>query len=294
MNQAVQTAMNARTPNLVVRPLGPVMGAEVVGLDLSQPVSNEVFKKLEGLFLEYKVLCFRDQSLSIEQQVAFTERWGPLLEHTMASHVRGGPSEVVQIASNAGPDGKPNGKHPDVTAMRWHTDRSWRSEPALATLLYGAELPSVGGDTLFCNTTLAYEALTDEVKRRIDSMKVIHSVEYSRRVADGPAATEYELRIAPPTPHPLARKHPVTGLRAIYLGCHAWKIDGMSEEDGRALIDELMAFATQEQFIYRHKWRRHDFVMWDNRCTFHAATPYDTTKEIRTMHRTVVQGGPTA
>jgi alpha-ketoglutarate-dependent taurine dioxygenase len=298
MNQAATLARDAtrhaRSSKVVFRPLSRVMGAEVTGLDLSQPLSRDVFATLEELFAEYKLLCFRDQTLTCDQQVAFTERWGPPLEHTMAGHVQGGPRDFVQIASNAAPDGKPNGKHPDVTAMRWHTDRSWRSEPALATLLYGVEVPKVGGDTLFCNTTMAYEALPDETRRRVDTMKVIHSVEYSRRTADGPPATEYELRIGPPTPHPLARKHPLTGRRAIFLGCHAWKIDGMSEEEGRALIDELMAFATQDRFVYRHPWRQHDFVMWDNRCTFHAATPYDTFKELRTMHRTVVQGGPTS
>jgi alpha-ketoglutarate-dependent taurine dioxygenase len=293
MTQTLQSAPDVRYPQMMVRPLGPVMGAEVSGVDLSQPLSRQAFETLEALFVEHKVLCFRDQNLSIDQQVAFTELWGPPLEHTMAGHVQGGPGEFVQIASNAGPDGKPNGKHPDATAMRWHTDRSWRPDPALATLLYGVEVPSAGGDTLFCNATQAYDALADELKRRIDPMKVIHSVEYSRRAAGGPPATEYELRIGPPTPHPLARKHPITGCRSIYLGSHAWKIDGMPEEEGRALIEELMAFATQERFVYRHQWRRHDFVMWDNRCTFHAATPYDTAREIRTMHRTVVQGGPT-
>ncbi len=296
MSQALRKpneSNDTRAPRVDFRPLGRVMGAEIVGVDLSRPLPAGVFEKLEQLFLEYKVLCFRDQSLTNEQQVAFTELWGPPLEHTMANHVQSGPRNFVQIASNADADGKPNGKHPDVTAMRWHTDRSWRAEPALATLLYGLEVPSTGGDTLFCNTAMAYDALPDDLKRRVDSMKVIHSVEYSRRTGDGPPATEYELKIGPPTPHPLARKHPMTGKRAIFLGCHAWKIDGMSEEAGRALIDELMAFATQERFVYRHVWRKHDFVMWDNRCTFHAATPYDTTKYLRTMHRTVVQGGPT-
>jgi alpha-ketoglutarate-dependent taurine dioxygenase len=294
MIQVLQTAPDVPAREITIRPLGPVMGAEVSGVDLSQPLSRQAFATLENLFIEHKVLCFRDQTLSIDQQVAFTELWGPPLEHTMAGHVQGGPGELVQIASNAGPDGKPTGKHPDATAMRWHTDRSWRPDPALATLLYGVEVPSAGGDTLFCNTTKAYDALPDEVKRRIDPMKVIHSVEYSRRAAGGPPATAYELRIGPPTPHPLARKHPVTGRRSLYLGSHAWKIDGMAEDEGRALIEELMTFATQERFVYRHAWRRHDFVMWDNRCTFHAATPYDTAREIRTMHRTVVQGGPTS
>ena len=294
MSQTMEVARQARAADMIVRPLGPVMGAEITGLDLSQPLSKGVFERLEALFLEHKLLCFRDQTLGIDQQIAFTELWGPLLEHTMASHVRGGPRNLVQIASNVGPDGKPNGKHPDVTAMRWHTDRSWRPEPALATLLYGMEVPGVGGDTLFCNTAKAYEALPDDVRRRIDTMKVIHSVEYSRRTPDGPPATAYELSIGPPTPHPVARTHPVTGRPALFLGCHAWKMDGMPEEEGRKLIDELMAFATQPQFVYRHKWRRYDLVMWDNRCTFHAATPYDTAKEIRITHRTVVQGGPTA
>ena len=294
MSQTMEVARQARTADMTVRPLGPVMGAEITGLDLSQPLPKEAVKRLEDLFLEYKLLCFRDQALDIDQQIAFTELWGRPLEHTMANHVRGGPRNLVQISANVGPDGKANGKHPDVTAMRWHTDRSWRPEPALATLLYGVEVPDIGGDTLFCNTSKAYEALPDDMRRRIDTMKVIHSVEYSRRTADGPPATAYELSIGAPTPHPVARTHPGTGRRALFLGCHAWKMDGMPEEEGRKLIDELMAFATQPQFVYRHKWRPHDLVMWDNRCTFHAATPYDTAKDVRITHRTVVQGGPTA
>jgi len=294
MTQALR-AQSVGTAPFVFRPLGAVMGAEVMGLDVSQPMSPNTFRELEALLAEYQVLCFRDQDLSLDQQVCFTRLWGRPLEHTMAGHVRQGENNFVQIASNVGPDGKPNGKHPDATAMRWHTDRSWRSDPAFATLLYGVEVPAVGGDTLFCNTAKAYEALPAETRQRIDDMRVIHSVEYSRLAAPGgPPATEYELRIGPPTAHPLARRHPITGKRAIYLGCHAWKIEGMSEDDGRALIDELMSFATQERFTYRHKWRRHDLVMWDNRCTFHAATPYDTAKEIRITHRTVVQGGPTS
>lgn len=293
MTSQAAMAVKPSRARYAAQALGPVMGAEVIGLDITQPMSGETFREIEALFLKYKLLCFRDQILSLDQQVAFTKRWGEPLEHTMASHVRVGQHKEVQVASNAGPDGKPNGKHPDVTAMRWHTDRSWRPDPAMATLLYGVEVPEAGGDTAFCNTAMAYDHLPDAMKRRIDPMKVIHSVEYSRRTADGPPATAYELSIAPPTPHPLARKHPVTGQRVIYAGCHAWKIDGMPEADGRKLLDELMAHATQERFVYRHKWQRHDLVMWDNRCTFHAATPYDTAKYIRITHRTVVKGGPT-
>jgi len=275
-----------------IRPLDAVMGAEISGLDVSRALSATRLAQLERAFNDYKVLCFRDQRLTADSLVAFTHNWGLPGEHTMPGQLRDGITQV-NIASNADENGQPNGKHPDPTAMRWHTDRSWRPDPVTATLLYGVEVPSQGGDTLFCNTAMAYEALPDAMKRRIDDMKVIHSVDYSRKTGGGPLATEYELRIAPPQAHPLARVHPVTGKRALYLGCHAWKIEGMSDDAGRQLIDELMEFAVQDAFVYRHKWRRHDLLMWDNRCTFHAATPYDAAKELRTMYRTVVAGGPT-
>jgi taurine dioxygenase len=276
---------------MLIRPLDPVMGAEVTSLDAARPISTAVKNELEKAFNEYKLLCFRDQVLSTDSLVAFTRIWGTPGEHTMPGQLFDGIDDV-NIASNADVYGRPNGKHPDPTSMRWHTDRSWRPDPVTATLLYGAEVPREGGDTLFCNATMAYEALPPELQRKIDSMMVIHSVEYSRRMGRGPKATDYELRIAPPQAHPLARKHPVTGRRAIFAGCHAWKIQGMSETAGRELIDWLMAFCTQPRFVYRHKWRKHDLLMWDNRCTLHAATPYDTSNELRTMYRTVVAGDP--
>ena len=276
-----------------ITPLSDVMGAAIIGLDLAHPLSRQDRGLVEQAFNRYCVLCFRDQDLSMDELVAFSRTWGPLTEHTMPGQLRDGIAEV-NIATNKGPDGKPNGKHPDLTAMRWHTDRSWRRDPALATILYGVDVPSAGGDTLFANCTKAYDALPDATKRRIDRMFALHSVEYSRKTApEGPAATEYELRNHPPVPHPLARRHPATGKRALFIGCHAWKIEGLPEAEGRELLDQLLAFATQPAFVYAHKWRRRDLLMWDDRCTLHAATPYDTGKELRTMYRTVVSGGLT-
>jgi len=277
---------------VIVRPLSPIMGTEIIGMDLARPLSAEERAQVDDAFNRYMVLCFRDQTLTMDELVAFSQTWGPLTEHTMPGQLRDGIT-AINIASNAGPDGTPNGRHPDLTAMRWHTDRSWRVDPALATILYGVDVPAAGGDTLFVNCALAYDGLPDAQKRSIDGMSAIHSVEYSRKTGDGPAATEYELRNHPPTPHPLARRHPVTGRRALYIGCHAWKIDGLPEAEGRQLLDELLAFATSEAYVYRHRWKRHDVLMWDNRCTLHAATPYDTARELRTMWRTVVAGGPT-
>jgi alpha-ketoglutarate-dependent taurine dioxygenase len=157
-------------------------------------------------------------------------------------------------------------------------------------LLYGLEVPAEGGDSLFANTSMAFHALPQPLKDRVASMTAIHSVEYSRDTGGGPKATPYELSIAPPQPHPLARVHPVTGKRALYIGCHAWKIDGMPYAEGRQLLDDLLEFATRPEFVYRHKWRRHDLLMWDDRCTLHSATPFDAARELRTTFRTVVAG----
>ena len=292
MNRVIDHGRAADATKMTVRRLSPVMGAEIVGLDLAQPLAHAQRAQVERAFNEHKVLCFRDQELSMDEFLAFSKSWGPLTEHTMPGLPRDGITEV-SIGSNAGPGGKRAGKHPDVTAMRWQTDRSWRVDPAVATILYGVEVPNVGGDTLFANCTMAYDALPAAMKERIADLFAIHSVEYSRNTGDGPKATGYELRNHPPAPHPLARIHPVTGRRAIYCGCHAWKIQGMPEGEGRRLLDELLAFATQDAYIYRHKWRRHDMLMWDDRCTLHAATPYDTSNELRTMYRTVVAGSRT-
>jgi len=294
MEEAVLETFNVTPRAYEAQPLSPLVGLSIRGLDVSRPLSPQVEQELKRLFLDYKILCFREQELSLEQQVDFTRIWGTPLEHTMDGHKQAGAGHEVQIASNAGPDGRPNGKHPDVTAMRWHTDRSWRKEPALATILYGLEVPSKGGDTPFCDTAAAYRALPAEKRQQLAGLKVIHSVEYSRLAAGGPLATEYERRIGPPVAHPLVRLHPETGEPSIFLGSHAWKIDGIDEAQGRALIDELTAFITRDEFVYSHRWQRRDLVIWDNRCLLHRATPYDTEKELRIMHRTVVQGGPTS
>lgn len=279
-------------PAIEIRPLDPVMGAEVLGADVSGPVDASQLRRFKRALDRYKVLVFRDQTLTKQQLVDFSRLWGELGEHIMPGATQEDMPEVA-VASNAGPDGKPNGRHPDPSAKRWHTDRSYMPRPALATLLYGLEVPAIGGDTLFANATMAYAALPEDVRQRIDRLNAIHWVEHSRRTGGVALATEYELSRAPPVKHPLARKHPATGEKSIYCGCHAWKVDGLPDDEGRALLDYLIGFAVQERFVYRHQWKRHDLVMWDNRCTFHAATDYDTTKELRIMHRTILEGDGT-
>jgi taurine dioxygenase len=282
----------AAKPVIAIRSLSHVMGAEIIGADLSHAVSDADLAKYQDALNRYKVLVYRDQDLTKEQFLAFSRRWGPLGEHIMPG-AAADDYEEINVMSNKGPDGKPTGKHPDPTAKRWHTDRSYMPRPAMVTLLYGLEVPAVGGDTLFANGTMAYDALPPDVRTRIDKLNAIHSVEHSRRTGGVALATDYELKRAPPVRHPLARPHPATGRKAIYCGCHAWKVEGLPDDEGRALLDYLIGFAIEERFQYRHKWRAHDLLMWDNRCVFHAATDYDTAKELRVMYRTVVEGEPT-
>ncbi|MFO1303814.1 MAG: TauD/TfdA family dioxygenase [Burkholderiales bacterium] len=281
-----------RTGEIVIRPLGEVMGAEVIGADLSRPNSPEELARFDDALNRYKVLCFRDQHLSKDQLVAFSRQLGPLGEHIMPGAAADDYQEI-NVMSNKGPDGKPTGRHPDPTAKRWHTDRSYMPRPAKATLLYGVEVPTVGGDTLFADGAKAYEALAPELRAKVDRLNAIHNVEHTRRTGGVALATEYEKRRAPPVRHPLARPHPATGKKALYCGCHAWKVEGMSDEEGRALLDYLIDFAVQERFLYRHKWKARDVLMWDNRCVFHAATDFDTAKELRVMYRTIIEGEPT-
>jgi taurine dioxygenase len=284
--------MTAANAGIVIRPLGPVMGAEVVGADLSRPPSEADMERFQNALNTFKVLVYRDQDLSKEQLIGFSRRWGTLGEHIMPG-AASDDYEELNVMSNKGPDGLPTGKHPDPTAKRWHTDRSYMPRPAMTTILYGVEVPSVGGDTLFANGTMAYDALPDDVRTRIDKLNAVHWVEHSRRTGGVALATDYELKRAPPVRHPLARPHPATGRKAIYCGCHAWKVEGLPDDESRKLLDYLIDFAVQERFVYRHRWQRHDLLQWDNRCVFHAATDYDTAKELRVLYRTVVEGEAT-
>jgi taurine dioxygenase len=284
----------SRPATISVRSVSPALGAEVTGIDLSKPVPGEAFKELEAAFLKYKVLVFPGQNLKQEDMVAFTRLWGPAGEHVVAGRKAEGfkALQAINLLSNATLDGKPNGKHTDESAKRWHTDRSYQAIPAMASMLYSIEVPKSGGDTLFSNSVAAYRALPEEKRRDLDSKIAVHWIKYSHRIAGKGLASDEEIDRTPPVRHPIARKHPVTGETGIYCGAHAASVEGMNEPDGRALLDGLIEHIAKPEFVYRHKWREHDLVMWDNRCTFHAATDFDG-QELRVLWRTTIVGTPT-
>jgi alpha-ketoglutarate-dependent 2,4-dichlorophenoxyacetate dioxygenase len=170
----------------------------------------------------------------------------------------------------------------------WHTDSSFKRVPARASLLYARTIAPVGGHTEFADERAAYDALPEEMKRRIETLVAEHSIFNSRARLGFTNFSEEERREMPPVPQVLVRTIPESGRKSLYLASHAGRIFGMSEADGRALIDHLIAHATQRQFVDTHRWRVNDLVMWDNRCTLHRGTEFDDLRWKRDVQRATV------
>ncbi|MDA0341860.1 MAG: TauD/TfdA family dioxygenase [Proteobacteria bacterium] len=285
--------MQSRIPQnaeFQVRPLSDHMAAEVTGLDLRQPLDTPTRDAVLEAFHANQILVFRDQDLTKDEQIAFTEQFGTLERHALSN--RGtSDSPFVHIVTNLDPAGRPTGK---LGSTRWHSDKSFRPAPSMATILHAKILPPNGGDTCFANMYAAYESLDEAEKGELDALKVVHSWELSRENINRKLSAE-ETADAPPQTHPLARVHPETGRKGLFMGMHASHLEGMDMAEGRARIEALEGHATQEKFTYRHHWRAGDLLMWDNRCLLHRADPnFDVALHPRVMHRTCLRGTPTS
>ena len=281
------SATLARRPAVTfqVNPLSSRFGAEVVGLDLRQPLDDATKQAVYDAFVQYHVLCFRDQHLDQDEQVAFSLQFGQLERHTLRN--RGKINPLVHVVHNLNEAEKPSGT---VKSTGWHSDKSFRPEPSLATILHAVTMPPNGGDTVFASMIAGYDSLPDDEKRALDGVRVVHSWELSRENR-GRVMSAEEAADAPPTSHPMVRTHPDSGRKSLFMGDHCSHIDGMPIEEGRARIEALEAHATQEQFTYRHNWRMGDVLMWDNRCLLHRADPnFDAARYPRVLHRTCLRG----
>ena len=271
--------------DFTINALSPRLAAEVVGLDLRHPLRPSVRQAVYDAFVRYHVLCFRDQTLTPDEQIAFTEQFGTLERHTLRNRGTGNP--LVHTVTNLDASGKPSGK---VASTRWHTDKSFRELPSMATILHAIAMPPEGGDTLFADMEAAYDALPVDRKAALDGVRVVHSWELSL-AKNGITISREEAADAPPMAHPLVRVHPDTGRRSLFMGEHASHFDGRPMEEGRAALAELEAHATGEAFLYRHHWRPGDMLMWDNRCLLHRADPnFDAAFHPRVLHRTCLRG----
>jgi taurine dioxygenase len=272
--------------------------AEITGLDCSQLFEQSAQNKIWKAFLQNPILSIRDQKLSPVQQVAFTSLFGTLEHQDRSPFTHADTQDVLILSNEIRPDGTAVGI---VDAGDfWHSDSSHLTEPCKATILYAARNPSQGGDTEFCNMYLAYEALSDELKRAIEGRQAIHHVSKTKnpRVTvspDRPGAKEYyETRAIEvhEVRQPMVRTHPETGRQALYISPRfTIGIADMPDAEAQPLLDRLFAsFVKERDFQYRHKWKDGDLVMWDNRCLVHRAVGGYGLPDIRRMHRTTIAG----
>jgi alpha-ketoglutarate-dependent 2,4-dichlorophenoxyacetate dioxygenase len=276
-----------------VTPLHPHIGAEVEGVDLARPVPPDLFAEIEAAFDRHAVLVFPAQVLGDEQQMAFSQLFGPLEKNPVYAGQKLRLRPEVADISNVDPDGNILSlDHPrrrfNMGNQLWHTDSSFKRVPAKCSLLSAREIPPVGGETEFADLRAAYDALSGEMRKKLAGLVAEHSIFHSRRRLGFTDFNEEIARQLPPVQQVLVRRHPGSGRMTLYLASHASHVIGWPEEEGRKLVDELIAFATQPQFVYQHRWRVHDLVIWDNRCTMHRGRPWDETKHRRELHRTTV------
>ncbi len=276
---------------------GTGLAASVEGLDLRRELNIPTFKKLHKTWMEYPVLIFRDQGITDQQQISFARQFGELEIHPSIAHRSSVHPEIYRVANvdefgKIMPASSTNWQYIELT-WHWHTDSSFRKIPSMGSILHGIQIPDNGGDTLFADMTAAFDALPMKRRMELERFYVTHDHDHILSLSEGLAAKinkgQYE-NLAPVT-HPLIRTHPITRRRSLFLSPHTMsKVQGLNHAEGQEFLKTLIAHATQDCFVYRHKWKRNDVIMWDNRCTMHAVMPYDAAKKRRIMHRTTIVG----
>jgi taurine dioxygenase len=287
---------------------GRHFGAEISGVDLSKPVSDDLFEQVAKAFFDNQVVVLRNQKLTPDLQIAFTSKFGILEEHVRKESRLAGHPEILIISNLLDDDGKAVGAQD--AGRYWHSDLSYKPVPSLLSALYSIEVPEkdgkVLGDTGFASTIAAFEALPEEMKQRLQELKNVHSYRFYRqknfraqqaeKVRGGRSIQEHEpteeqLRSVPDVETPVVRTHPVTGRKGLFVNeAHTSKIVGMDEAEGEALLTGLYAHICKPEFLYRHSWRPGDLLMWDNCSVQHKATfDYDLPQR-RLMYRTTVRG----
>jgi taurine dioxygenase len=266
-------------------------GLEIADMDLSQPLTDAGRARLLAAFRTHPVLVFRGQTLTKDQQYAFTLNFGEIEGAHVNRLIDAKNYAPVHTVSNLDSEGNPSEVLRERGNYYWHSDKSYHAVPSLLTMLHAVELPPKGGETQFANTAKAYAALPEETRREIAGLRAIHSWEASRIQSNSRPATAEQMAERPPVDHPVVRTHPDTGAKVLYLGNHASHIVGWPVPDGQVLMRRLLAHATQAPFVYTHRWRQGDLVLWDNRCLVHRALPHEAMgTHRRVLHRTVVKG----
>ncbi|WP_158934968.1 TauD/TfdA family dioxygenase [Burkholderia sp. S171] len=271
---------------------GSPLGAEVTGLDLSRPLADEDFKRIHRAHLDHHVVVFRDQRITPDQQISFSRRFGPLQIHVLRQFQLTGHPEIL-IVSNVLEDGKPIGL--GDAGHFWHSDLSYKETPSLGSLLHAQELPAEGGDTLFANMHLAWDTLPQALRDAVKGRSAEHTylakyAELQKRSPWRPNLSAEQIAEVKPVVHPIIRTHPETGRKALFVSEHfTTRVIGLPEDESRDLLQALFEHSVRDAHIYRHVWREHDLVFWDNRSLMHlaAGTPDHLRRK---MYRTTIEG----
>jgi len=270
--------------SLTVKPLTQSIGVEVTGADLSTSVPKDAFDTMKQALRDHLVMVVRDQTLGPAQLLAAARLFGETMEQHLTDVLMAEHPEIALLDSRAMPPDQ-HGRLIPFGGRDWHTDHTNHARPPKYTLLYAVKLPSSGGDTSFANMHDAYAFLEPEEQQNLAALKTVNTIEDFAYIGDDAREKFGTLPV-----HPLVRTHPETGRKTLYLGTHTSHIEGR-EAEGRQFLEDLQAFATQDRFVYSHKWRLGDLVMWDNRCLLHRAIAnYGMSKERRVLHRTVIKG----
>ena len=271
------------------------IGAEVTGIDLTEALQLDSFEILRNALDDHRLLIFRNLRWTVAQQIAFSKSFGTLENFPDPKDQAEGHKTVLRVTNidrktNAiKPVDEPGHKSFTLGTSAWHIDSSFRTLPSKASILYALEIPEKGGDTMFADTTLAYDTLPEAKKQELEHLIIIHDFEETRRRHKLPPRPPEVRSATPPARQPLVAVRD-NGRRALFIGSHAAGIEGMNYEDARAVIDELETICSKPEFTYRHKWREGDMVMFDNICVMHQAMPYDLSNSRRLLHRTTVAG----
>jgi alpha-ketoglutarate-dependent 2,4-dichlorophenoxyacetate dioxygenase len=283
---------------LELRPLHRQFAAEASGVDLRRPLERDTVRAIEEAMDRYAVLVWHDQPFSEAQQVAFARQFGPLdlgLRKARPGQHRFDYDELIDI-SNLTPQGEVAGRgHAKIVSnlanQLWHSDSSFQQPAASYSMLSAVVVPSSGGDTEFCDLRAAYDALPPDLRSEIENLESEHYAFHTRLWLGDTSYTEEQLKSMPPVRWPLVRTHPGSKRKVLWVGAHATHIVGWTIAEGRVLLADLLEHATQREFVYRHRWRAGDLVMWDNRCTLHRGRRFDLSQR-RELRRTTTEEVP--
>jgi len=273
---------------VTVTRVGVNLGAEVTGVDLRRPLSDEQFHAIHDALVENEMIIFRDQEITSEQLMEFGRRFGPLTVHPFAPNEGRNAPELIKFRNDE--------TTPPFGTDVWHSDETFRAEPPMATILCAKEVPAVGGDTMFASMTAAFDGLSERMQQFISGLEAIHDMKPFRPLfgdseEDRRKLQRFEL-MYPPQVHPVVRIHPVSGRKVLFVNPQfTIAIKDMDERESRALLDTLFHQALIPEYQFRHRWAPHTIAMWDNRSTQHYAV-HDYYPQRRYMERVTIKGGP--